>query len=170
MSSDTGWISLKSIPAKHWELPRLINTNDGQYIIMPTVVIDSCYIKYDTLKDEFSDPIQITNDLKNGDQIKCAYNDKHGMLCMYNKDESKLRVIDINTNKSQYVPDGIFVGNPRMISIGDTVHLISNVLPGHYVFNIKSSELIHYAQHQTKMHWVDQAIVLKSEKSILGIG
>ena len=174
MSSDTGWIKLKSIPAKFAEGSLMINTNDNQYIIIHARAHGKKYIKYDTLKDDFSEHIKIITerrlDLRNSDTICCTYNDKHRMLLIYNIDTHKLGVIDINTNKLKILSNDIYLLRAKMVSIEDKVHILSEggyrEDPDHCIFDIKTSEIIH---EETNINRLYQLIALKSERSLLAL-
>ena len=171
MSKHCKWIRLKSLPYGFTRSPQLIQMNDNQYIIISSVVNDAAFIKYDTLKDKFSDPIEIDNEqhLQQKDYINCTYNSLHRMLFIYNKIKRKLGVIGGSTNKFREILDQMQFTHPNyvMVSSEDTIHILRQASPDHYIFNIKSAEVTHHTPQQTQIDYIDQAIVLKSEKRIL---
>ena len=86
---------------------------------------------------------------------------------MFNERKDELGFLDMNANKLKVVAEGIPIADVRMVSIDDTIHIIDSETPDHYIFNVESSAVIHYTPEQTQILWVDQAIIFKSEKSIL---
>ena len=86
----------------------MVPMNDNQYIIIGSKFGNSTYAIYDTIKDEFSEPIKYEmasfwNPFGIDDYITCEYNQDNQLLYVYTAYGNRLAVVDTKTNKMNII-------------------------------------------------------------------
>ena len=151
--------------------------NDHQWIVFGQNVNDSTYLKYDALKDDFSEPIKYemspsSKPFFSHYNMKCCYNENNQSLYVY--DNKTLMMIDTKTNEMNIITDQlkILAFDTRILCIDNTIDALCRDhldYPDHVTVNTETLQIIRYPPEKTKLKWISQLIPLKSQKCILAL-